>query len=184
MKQNNVEYAYFAAGCFWCPDAVFRRVVGIIETETGYAGGRRDNPSYEQVTTGVSGHAEVLKITYHPSKISYEQLLDIFFAVHDPTTLNKQGYDEGTQYRSAIFTANDQQEQAALKKIDQLSESGEYEDPIVTEVEPLEAFFPAERYHQDYYDSNRSAPYCKAIIDPKVAKLFKQFPELVKVEYR
>jgi peptide-methionine (S)-S-oxide reductase len=181
---EKIEHAYFAAGCFWCPDAVFTRMIGIIETETGYAGGHRDNPSYEQVSTGVSGHAEVLKITYNPSKISYDQMLDVFFAVHDPTSLNKQQYDVGAEYRSAIFTASKEQEERALKKIDQLTENGEYDDPIVTEVEPLEKFFPAEEHHQNFYENNPDSQYCQIIIDPKVQKFFKKFPELVKEEYR
>jgi len=159
--------AVFGGGCFWCLDAIFRNIKGINSVTCGYAGGRRANPTYEQVCTGVSGHAEVVEIDYDENIISYDKLLDIFFEIHDPTQLNRQGNDVGTQYRSIILYLNDEQKEKALKKIEELKEKIN----VVTEVKPLEKFYKAEDYHQNYFYNNPQNPYCAYVIAPKVNKL-------------
>jgi peptide-methionine (S)-S-oxide reductase len=162
--------AVFGGGCFWCMDAVFQYVPGVIKITSGFAGGTEANPSYEEVCTGKSGHAEVIQITYDPAKVTYKQLLDLFWKAHDPTTLNRQGADHGTQYRSIILTDSPQQiaEAEASKKKAQ----AQFSDPIVTEIKPLTAFYPAEKYHQDYYRNNKDVnPYCQVVIAPKLKKL-------------
>ena len=159
--------AVFGGGCFWCLDAIFRNIKGINSVTCGYAGGRRANPTYEQVCTGVSGHAEVVEIDYDENIISYDKLLDIFFEIHDPTQLNRQGNDVGTQYRSIILYLNDEQKEKALKKIEELKEKIN----VVTEVKPLEKFYKAEDYHQNYFYNNPQNPYCVYVIAPKVNKL-------------
>jgi|GEM_PF-128445 len=161
--------AVFGGGCFWCLDAVFQNVPGIIKITSGFAGGNTPNPSYEQVCTGRTGHAEVIQITYDPSKVSYNYLVDLFWKAHDPTTLNRQGADVGTQYRSIILTSSPEetaQAEASKKKAQSF-----FPDPIVTEIKSLQTFYPAEDYHQDYYSNNKQAPYCRAVIAPKLKKL-------------
>ncbi len=161
--------ATFGGGCFWCFDAVFQNLPGILKITSGFAGGTKPNPTYEQVCTARTGHAEVIQITYDSSRVSYDQLLDLFWRAHDPTTLNRQGADVGTQYRSLILTSTPEQEaaaEAAKKKA-----AAQFPDPIVTEIKPLEIFYPAENYHQDYYKLNKDAPYCQAVIAPKLKKL-------------
>ncbi|EDM24116.1 peptide-methionine (S)-S-oxide reductase MsrA [Caminibacter mediatlanticus] len=164
--------AVFGGGCFWCLDAIFRKVDGVREVVCGYAGGRRPNPTYEQVCTGVTGHAEVVEIDYDENKISYEELLDIFFQIHDPTQLNRQGNDIGTQYRSIILYLDENQKQKALNKIEELRKRGQN---IVTEVKPLEAFYKAEDYHQNYFEKNPHNPYCQNVVAPKIEKFLQKY---------
>ena len=179
-KVNKPEKATFGAGCFWCVDAVFERLDGVQSVVAGYAGGTIPNPTYKQVSTGTSGHAEVSRITYDPSKISYEQLLDVFWKSHDPTTLDRQGADVGPQYRSVIFYHDERQKDAAEKSKSEAAT--EFRDPIVTEVQPLTEYSEAENYHQDYFRNNPNAPYCRLIIKPKLEKLDKneEYKELKK----
>ena len=175
------EVATFGGGCFWCLDAAFRQLKGVQKVESGYAGGKRPNPSYEQVCTGATGHAEVVQITFDPSSISYRDLLGVFFTIHDPTTLNRQGPDEGTQYRSVVFYHSAEQQKAVMDVIAELKANGVWERPIVTEVAPLPAFYAAEGYHQDYFNKNPNQPYCAAVVAPKVSKFRKAyFDRLVK----
>jgi peptide-methionine (S)-S-oxide reductase len=163
------EQATLGAGCFWCVEAVFERLDGVISVEAGYAGGTKANPTYEEVCTGTTGHAEVARITFDPSRISYEKILEWFWKSHDPTTLNRQGADIGTQYRSVIFYHNDRQK--ALAEKSKREAQAMFKDPIVTEIQPLKAFYLAENYHQDYYRNNPHAPYCTFVIRPKLKKL-------------
>lgn len=181
---NHEQTATFANGCFWCTEAVFKRVKGISSVKSGFSGGRKENPTYEQVAMGTTGHAESVQITFDPSIISYDKILDIFFATHDPTTLNQQGYDIGEEYRSAIFYHNDEQKKIAEEKIKDLDKSGKYNDPVVTEVVPYRAFYPAGPEHQNFYESGKRPDYCRVIIDPKIQKLMKHFTEDVKEEYK
>ena len=169
--------AVFGGGCFWCLDAIFRNVKGVKNVTCGYAGGKRANPTYEQVCTGVTGHAEVVEIEYDEDKISYDDLLEIFFNIHDPTQLNRQGNDVGTQYRSIILYLDEIQKEKALKKIEELKKRG---INVVTEVKPLEMFYPAEDYHQNYFYNNPFNPYCAYVIAPKIEKFFKKFGKMVK----
>ena len=168
-KTNTTELATFGAGCFWCVEAVFERLDGVKSVTSGYAGGTIANPTYEQVCTGKSGHAEVTQIEFDPKKISYEQLLTTFFEAHDPTTLNRQGADSGTQYRSVVFYHNDAQKAAATKI--KAEAQAQLFSPIVTEISPLTTFYKAENYHQDYFRNNSQAPYCQMVIRPKLEKL-------------
>lgn len=162
--------ATFGGGCFWCMDAVYQYVPGIIKIISGFAGGTTPNPTYDQVCTGRTGHAEVIQITYDPSKVSYNQLLDLFWKAHDPTTLNRQGADHGTQYRSIILTQNP--EETAEAEASRKRAQAQFPDPIVTEIVPLKSFYPAEQYHQDYYQNNKDKnPYCQVVIAPKLRKL-------------
>lgn len=170
-----MELATFGAGCFWCVEAVFQQLKGVKSVVSGYAGGHVQNPTYEQVSTGRTGHAEVCQIQYDPEQISYADLLEVFFNTHDPTTLNRQGNDIGTQYRSVIFYHNDEQREAAEKAKTELDESGAWKNPIVTEVSPLEEFFTAEDYHQDYFRRNPNQRYCQLVIRPKLDKFEKVF---------
>lgn len=158
-------------GCFWCLDAVFRQVPGVIECQSGYAGGARPNPNYEQICTGATGHAEVVRLHYDPDIVSMQQLLDIFFVIHDPTTQNRQGHDVGTQYRSVIYCVDDPQRADVTAYVDALRASGRFTAPIVTEVAPAPVFWPAEDYHQDYFRKNPGQGYCMAVVAPKVRKL-------------
>lgn len=158
-------------GCFWCIEAVLQRVDGIHDLVSGYMGGTVDNPTYEQICTGQTGHAEVVQFRYDPEKISYESILEWFWKMHDPTTLNRQGYDIGTQYRSVIFTHNEEQQKLAEQSRNQQNKSGQFSSPIVTQIMPTETFWPAEDYHQDYFNRNPNAGYCRAIIAPKLQKL-------------
>ncbi len=169
--------AVFGGGCFWCLDAVFRNVKGVRNVTCGYAGGRRTNPTYEQVCSGVTGHAEVVEIDYDENVISYDDLLEIFFNIHDPTQLNRQGNDIGTQYRSIILYLDENQKQKALKKIEELKNKG---INVVTEVKPLKIFYPAEDYHQNYFYNNPQNPYCSYVIAPKLKKFFEKFDKIVK----
>jgi peptide-methionine (S)-S-oxide reductase len=174
------EIAVFGGGCFWCTEAVFSELRGVLSVMPGYAGGKMPNPTYEQVCTGATGHAEVTRIEFDPKEISFENLLTVFFATHDPTTLNRQGADVGTQYRSAIFYTSDAQKSAAEAFIKKLHDSDPGGKPVVTEITPLDKFYPAEDYHRDYFRNNPNQPYCQLIIEPKVEKLQKEFGELLK----
>ena len=180
---NNIEVVTLASGCFWCTEAVFKRVNGVISAISGYSGGSVDNPSYEQVCSGRTGHAEAVQVRFDPSVISLEQILEIFFYTHDPTTLNRQGNDVGTQYRSAIFYNSRRQKDIANKIKNELGSKGIYSSSIVTEITPFSNFYQAEEYHKGYYDNNRSAPYCSYVIDPKVNKLMTKFSSKLKGEY-
>jgi peptide-methionine (S)-S-oxide reductase len=177
---SQLDTATLAGGCFWCTEAVFQRLKGVTSVVPGYAASKVANPSYEQVCSGRTGAAEAIQITYDPSVIPYEKLLDIFWHVHDPTTLNRQGNDVGTQYRSAIFYSNDEQKHTALASKEALEQSGTYKKPVVTEIAPFTNFYPAEDYHKDYYDNNRYQPYCMVVIDPKVQKVLKEYRNDVK----
>jgi peptide-methionine (S)-S-oxide reductase len=182
---ENIEIATLANGCFWCTEAIFKRLNGVESVMSGYIGGERKNPSYEQVSTGTTGHAEAIQIQFDSNVISFETVLDVFFATHNPTELNRQGNDIGSQYRSAIFYNNDKQRETAEAKIQQITDSGKYTDPIVTELTPYSVFYPAEEHHKDYYDQNRNINmYCKVVIDPKIHKLLTQFSDEVKEEYK
>lgn len=172
MNTNKTEFATFGGGCFWCMEAVFERLPGVKSVASGFAGGHTVNPTYEQVCTGTTGHAEVTQIEFDRAKISYEKLLDVFWQAHDPTTLNRQGADEGTQYRSVILYHGEAQKLAAEKS--KLEAQKKHKDPIVTEIVPFTKFYPAEGYHQEYYDNNSSAPYCQMVIAPKLEKLEKE----------
>lgn len=180
---ENLQTATFANGCFWCTEAIFKRLKGVFEVTSGYSGGKVENPTYEQVCTGITGHAEAIQIQFDPTIISYTTLLRIFFATHDPTTLNRQGNDIGTQYRSAIFYHSEEQKEQALDLKSELEKEKIYDGSIVTEILPFVAFYKAEEYHKNYYDRNKNAPYCRLIIDPKVRKLLKMFEKNVKEEY-
>ena len=180
MSQSDI--ATIAGGCFWCTEAVFSRLKGVTSVIPGYAASQVENPSYEAVCTGRTGAAEAIQITYDPSIISYDKLLEIFWHVHDPTTLNRQGNDTGTQYRSSIFYHNEEQRQQALASKEALEKAGVYKNPVVTEITPFTNFYPAENYHRDYYDRNRTAPYCMLIINPKIQKLLKEYRSDVKEE--
>ncbi|AGA28052.1 peptide-methionine (S)-S-oxide reductase MsrA [Singulisphaera acidiphila] len=166
-----LEKATFGGGCFWCLEAVYERIPGVKSVVSGYAGGTVPRPTYEMVSSGLTGHAEVVQLVYDPEVAPYEKLLKVFWACHNPTTLNQQGPDFGTQYRSIILYHNEDQKKAALKSYKELTDAGVFADPIVTQLEPLKAFYPAERYHQDYFRKNSSAPYCQAEIVPKLRKL-------------
>jgi peptide-methionine (S)-S-oxide reductase len=174
------EVATLAGGCFWCLEAVFEQLRGVDKVESGYAGGIVAEPTYHQVCTGDTGHAEVVQITFDPSVITYREILDVFFATHDPTTLNRQGPDFGTQYRSAIFYHTPEQKEAAEQRIRELNAAKIWDAPIVTQVVPLQAFYRAEDYHQGYFRANPGQPYCQAVVSPKVAKFRKQFTSKLK----
>lgn len=182
-SNKEFEKATFGGGCFWCTEAVFKQINGVIATEVGYSGGKIENPSYEEVCTGKTDHAEVCQITFDPEIINYNELLEIFFKTHDPTTLNRQGADVGTQYRSVIFYHNEKQKDLALSFISRLHSSGEYKNKIVTQVEPLKNYFRAEEYHQNYFEKNPYAAYCVYVVAPKVDKTKKLFKEKIKKHY-
>ncbi|GIK83968.1 MAG: peptide methionine sulfoxide reductase MsrA [Patescibacteria group bacterium] len=173
------ETATFANGCFWCTEALFQQLKGVTSVIPGYTGGKRKNPTYEQVSTGVSGHAEAIQITFDPTIISYETLLDVFWHTHNPTTLNKQGFDVGTQYRSAIFYHDEKQKEIAEKSLQAIKKEGVYADPIVTEITQFDVFYPAENYHKDYYKKHPDAPYCTIVIKPKLEKFWKRYKHLI-----
>ena len=175
-----METIVFGGGCFWCTEAVFMRLRGVTSVMSGYAGGETDNPTYDQVSGGKTGHAEVIKIDFDPAVIMLEDLLTVFFATHDPTTLNKQGHDVGTQYRSVVLYTTENQKVKVEKFIKDLDEADQGGKPIVTEVKPLEKFFEAEEYHRDYYSNNSSQPYCQIVISPKLKKLQDRFAALLK----
>jgi peptide-methionine (S)-S-oxide reductase len=180
MENQKTEIAIFGAGCFWCVEAVFQDLKGVINVESGYSGGKIKNPSYKEVCSGLTGHAEVAKITYNPEIISYETLLSVFFKTHDPTTLNYQGNDHGSQYRSAIFYTNDFQKETAKKIIAELNAENAYPKPIVTEVTKFDVFYKAEDYHQNYYNQNPNQGYCQYVIQPKLEKFQKVFKAYLK----
>lgn len=179
-----IKKAILAGGCFWCTEAIYKRLRGVLTVTPGYAGGTTENPTYEEVSSGTTGHAEAIQIEYDPDMISYEKLLTIFFATHDPTTLNQQGADVGTQYRSVIFSTDETEKEAAESIVRKLEAEGIYSDPIVTEIAPSTHFYPAENYHRDYYDRNRSQGYCHIVISPKIAKLMKEYRADLKNEFR
>ncbi|HXH18164.1 MAG TPA: peptide-methionine (S)-S-oxide reductase MsrA [Chitinophagales bacterium] len=182
MKDVNIKLdtATFGAGCFWCVEAIFQNLEGVYAVTAGYSGGHTKNPTYKEVCDGGTGHAEVAQITYDPQKISFEELLDVFWKTHDPTTLNRQGHDVGEQYRSVIFYHNEAQKAAAEKSRNEMDASGYFDFPIVTAIEPLTNFYKAEDYHQDYFKYNPSQPYCIAVIKPKVDKFKKEFKDKLK----
>lgn len=182
MEGNNLEVAVLAGGCFWCTEAVFQRLEGVDKVISGYTGGTVKNPAYREITTGTTGHAEAIEIIYNPEIISYKELLNIFFATHDPTSLNRQGNDQGTQYRSAIFYTNNEQKQLAEQVIEELTANNVFEDAIVTEVTELDTFYNAEEYHQDYYNQNSRQSYCEFVINPKLNKLSIIFQDKIKKE--
>jgi peptide-methionine (S)-S-oxide reductase len=182
--EKKIETATLAGGCFWCTEAIFKRLKGVETVTSGYSGGIRQDPSYEQVSTGATGHAEAIQIEFDPETLPYGKLLEIFFHLHDPTTMNRQGNDEGTQYRSVIFYHNEKQRETALKVRDEIADEGVYAAPIVTEIVPFEAFYTAEQYHQDYYENNTSQGYCSYVIGPKIHKLLSQYSKDVKEEYK
>ena len=181
---NNLQQATFGAGCFWCVEAVFEEVKGVKSAVAGYAGGEIKNPTYRQVASGNTGHAEVARITFDPSVISYEQLLEVFWHTHNPTTKNRQGPDVGPQYRSVIFYHNDEQKEIAEKSLKRTDNSDLWEDPIVTEVQPLNNYSKAENYHQNYYENNPNAGYCTVVIAPKLKKFRQEFKHLLKDEVK
>jgi peptide-methionine (S)-S-oxide reductase len=174
------EVATLGGGCFWCLEAVFNQVHGVERAESGYAGGTVPNPSYRQVCTGTTGHAEVVQVTFDPAVISFREILDIFFAIHNPTTLNRQGADVGTQYRSVIFYHSPEQKQVAEARMAELNAAHIWDAPLVTEVVPFQVFYRAEDYHQEYFRNNPGQPYCQAVVSPKVAKFRKQFTSRLK----
>jgi peptide-methionine (S)-S-oxide reductase len=180
-KNKAKEVATLAGGCFWCIEAAFSIVKGVEKVEPGYTGGSVPNPTYEQVSTGTTGHAEAAQITFDPNVISFREILEIFFATHDPTTMNRQGPDVGTQYRSAIFYHNETQKATAEQVIAELDKEGIWETPIVTQIEPLRTFYKAETYHKDYYKKHPNQPYCQAVIAPKLVKLQQRFLQKLKV---
>jgi len=177
---RQLEIATLGGGCFWCTEAVFSKIKGVTKIEPGYSGGKLTNPTYKQVSTGATGHAEVVQITFDPEVISFRELLEVFFAMHDPTALNRQGPDVGTQYRSVIFYHNSQQKAIAKKLIEELDEAKVWDASIVTQVEAFKIFYKAEDYHKDYFKHNPDKPYCKLTITPKIAKLRKHFREKLK----
>jgi len=176
--------ATFAAGCFWCTEAIFKRLKGVESVQSGYTGGKIKNPGYEAVSSGTTNHAEAIQITFDPSQISFSTLLDVFFTTHDPTTMNRQGADVGSQYRSAVFYHSDDQKKETEKKIADINQSNIYPDQVVTQVLPFSEFFTAENYHQNYFDKNPSLPYCQIVINPKLTKLIQKFGKQLKPEYK
>jgi peptide-methionine (S)-S-oxide reductase len=177
QTNQNSAVATLAGGCFWCLEAVYDDMQGIRSVVSGYTGGRVDNPTYEQICTGTTGHAEVVQVTYDPAQLSFRDLLEVFFTIHDPTTLNRQGGDVGTQYRSAIFYHNEAQKETAESLIAELEAAKVWDNPIVTEVTALETFYPAEDYHQDYYENNAYQPYCQFVVRPKLEKFRQKFSQ-------
>ncbi len=178
----NISKATFGGGCFWCTEAVFLAVSGVQKVTSGYMGGQIENPTYNQVCTGTTGHAEIIEIDFDEAKVSFEELLLIFLKTHDPTTLNRQGADTGTQYRSVVFYHTEEQKEKTLSMIASLETESVFSNKIVTEVSPAVTFYPAENYHQNYFINNRSQPYCMAVIEPKLSKFVKNFKEKIKPE--
>jgi peptide-methionine (S)-S-oxide reductase len=180
---KDLSTATFGTGCFWCTEAVFQAMQGVYEVVSGYSGGQVPNPTYREVCNGTTGHAECVQLTYDPNTVSYAELLEVFFRSHDPTTLNRQGNDVGTQYRSVIYFHNEGQRQLAEAAKEELDKSGAYSNPIVTEISPAETFYPAEAYHQNYFKNNPNQGYCAFVIAPKLDKFKKVFREKLKEEY-
>lgn len=183
QTRSTQAVATLAGGCFWCTEAVFERMVGVNDVVSGYIGGTLPNPTYEQVCTKLTGHAEAVEIKYDPSKVTYEELLEVFFKTHDPTTLNRQGADAGPQYRSSVFYHDAEQKKAAEKYIEKLNKSGEYKRKIVTLLEEAKTFYPAEAYHQDYFRKNPNAGYCRAVVSPKVRKFNRNFGDKINKDF-
>lgn len=179
-EPGNTELATLGGGCFWCIEAVFEQVKGVVDVRPGYSGGSPEDATYQRVCSGSTDHAEVVQIEFDPEVIAYWEILDIFFNVHDPTTINRQGADVGPQYRSVVFYHDEEQRKTALEIIDQVNDLNIYSHPVVTQVVPYEAFYPAEKYHEDYYENNPNQPYCRLIIAPKVSKLRKYYEEKLK----
>ena len=177
---NKMEEATFGAGCFWCVEAIFQDLKGVVAVESGYAGGKIKNPTYKEICSGLTGHAEVIRITFDPSVITFADLVRVLFVVHDPTTLDRQGNDVGDQYRSVIFYHSEAQKETAKRIKEEFEQKAIYDSPIVTLIEPLTNYYPAEQYHQNYYKDNPNQPYCKAIIAPKVQKFRKHYLNLLK----
>jgi peptide-methionine (S)-S-oxide reductase len=177
---DTLQVATFGNGCFWCTEAVFQQLKGVIKVESGYSGGKIKNPTYREVCSGLTGHAEVIQIQYNPQEISFVELLEVFWATHDPTTLNRQGNDVGTQYRSVVFYHNEEQKTLAEQYKIKLDKSGAYKDPIVTEISAFSLFYKAENYHQDYYNQHGEEPYCRYVIQPKMDKFKKVFKDKIK----
>ena len=180
MENKNTETATLAAGCFWCVEAVFDDLRGVRDVISGYSGGHKENPTYREVCSETTGHAEVVQIEFDPQEISFKEILQVFFTVHDPTTLNRQGNDIGSSYRSAIFYHSDEQKRVAEEVIKEVTEEGIYDDPIVTEVTAFDKFYPAENYHQEYFANNPTQPYCAAVVAPKVAKFRQKYVSRLK----
>ena len=180
IDKGSLDTATFAAGCFWCVEAIFQELNGVEEVISGFAGGKGDNPSYKEISSGATGFAEVCQISYDPKKVSFDKLLEVFWKTHDPTTLNRQGADVGMQYRSAVFYHNEEQKASAEKYKKELDASGAWDDPIVTEINPYTDFYKAEGYHQNYYTINTNLPYCTYVIQPKLEKFRKVFKEDLK----
>jgi methionine-S-sulfoxide reductase len=180
MNEQKTELATFAGGCFWCTEAIFERVRGVQSVVSGYSGGHVINPSYREVTSGRTGHAEAIQLTYDPSEITYVELLEIFFKTHDPTTLNRQGADVGTQYRSAVFFHSEEQKKTTEEIIMALNREAIWKDPVVTEVTEFSNFYPAENYHQGYFENNPQQGYCRVVIQPKVEKFIRVFEDKLK----
>lgn len=180
INPGSTDTATFGGGCFWCIEAIFQQMNGVLSVASGYAGGRRENPTYEQVCSGATGHAEVVQVVYDPTLVSYKDLLEVFWSVHDPTTLNRQGADIGTQYRSVIFYHSDEQKALAENFKAKLDASKAFPDPIVTEISPIPVFYKAEKYHQNYFNENGNQPYCSVVIRPKIEKFKKVFGDKLK----
>jgi peptide-methionine (S)-S-oxide reductase len=180
LKKNITEEVVFGGGCFWCTEAIFKQINGVIDVSSGYSGGTEKNPTYEDICSGQTGYAEVVRILFNPDKIAFEKLLEVFFLTHDPTTLNRQGSDIGAQYRSVVFYTTPDQKKITQEVIAKLNESRVYQTPIVTEVTHLDTFYLAENYHQNYFDLNRKQPYCRFVIQPKMDKFRKLFDGLLK----
>jgi peptide-methionine (S)-S-oxide reductase len=174
---SHVEQATLGGGCFWCTEAIYLGIKGVVKVVSGYSGGKLKNPTYREVCSGLTGHAEVIQVTYDPAQVSYADILEIFWNTHDPTTLNRQGADEGTQYRSVVFYQNEEQKKIAEQYLQQLDASGKYPGKLVTEISPLGNFYPAEEYHQNYFNQNQGQGYCQFVIRPKVEKFRKQYHE-------
>ncbi len=179
-ENSKLEIATFGAGCFWCVEALFQQLNGVISVESGYTGGKTDNPTYKQVCSGNTGHAEVIQIEFNPEKISFKDLVEVLWHVHDPTTLNRQGNDEGTQYRSAIFYHSEEQKRIAEASKTETNKSRLWPNPIITEISPITKFYKAEDYHQNYYLDNPNQPYCSFVINPKILKFKKEFQHKLK----
>ena len=180
MENTNTETATLAAGCFWCVEAVFDDLRGVKDVVSGYSGGHKENPTYREVCSETTGHAEVVQIRFDPQVISFKEILQVFFTVHDPTTLNRQGNDIGSSYRSAIFYHSDEQKRVAEEVIKEVTAEGVYDDPIVTEITAFDKFYPAEDYHQEYFANNPTQPYCAAVVAPKVAKFRQKYVSRLK----
>ncbi len=180
MERPTLQTAVFGTGCFWCSETLFGQLKGVILVESGYSGGTVKNPSYEEVCNGLTGHAEVVKVTFNPHQITYKLLLEVFWHIHDPTTLNRQGADQGTQYRSVIFYQGEEQHTQAIESKKQIEQEKIWDNPIVTQINPLKQFYPAESYHRNYYSRNSQQPYCQIIINPKLKKFKEHFHALLK----